>query len=88
LLPSERVIHAQNSEMVRPGLLPDAVQGWINQRRMTSLIVLNQGKIVHDIYIDQTKAVVNISTMADRKFREPGVEDQNVAMFRQIAGAL
>jgi hypothetical protein len=40
------------------------------------------------IYIDQSKDVVIVSTMADRKFREPGVDDQNIAMFRQIAGAL
>ncbi len=39
------------------------------------------------IYIDQAKDVVIVSTAADRKFREPGVDDQNVAMFRQIAGA-
>lgn len=40
------------------------------------------------IYIDQARDVVIISTAADRKFRDPGVDDQNVAMFRQIAGAL
>lgn len=40
------------------------------------------------IYIDQARDVVIISTAADRKFREAGVDDQNVAMFRQIAGAL
>ncbi len=40
------------------------------------------------IYIDQAKDVVIVSTAADRKFRDPGVDDQNVAMFRQIAGAL
>ncbi|SLN63745.1 6-aminohexanoate-dimer hydrolase [Roseovarius litorisediminis] len=40
------------------------------------------------IYIDQTRDVVIVSTAADRKFREPGVRDANIAMFRQIAAAL
>lgn len=40
------------------------------------------------IYIDQTSDVVIVTTAADRQFREPGVNDANVAMFRRIAGAL
>ncbi|MDF1670087.1 MAG: serine hydrolase [Roseovarius sp.] len=40
------------------------------------------------IYIDQTRDVVIVSTAADRMFREPGVNDANVAMFRLIAEGL
>lgn len=40
------------------------------------------------IYIDQTRDVVIVTTAADRQFREPGVNDANVAMFRLIAEAL
>jgi len=40
------------------------------------------------IYIDQQRDVVIVSTAADRKFREPGVGDQNTAIFRQIAAEL
>ncbi len=40
------------------------------------------------IYIDQTRDVVIVTTAADRQFREPGVNDSNVAMFRLIAEGL
>ena len=40
------------------------------------------------IYIDQAKDAVIVVTAADRAFREPGVNDQNVAMFREIVDAL
>ena len=40
------------------------------------------------IYIDQTRDVVIVTTAADRMFREPGVNDANVAMFRLIAEGL
>lgn len=40
------------------------------------------------IYIDQTRDVVIVTTAADRQFREPGVNDANVAMFRLIAEGL
>lgn len=37
------------------------------------------------IYINQGKGVVIASTAADRQFREDGVNDQNIAIFRAIA---
>lgn len=40
------------------------------------------------IYIDQAKDLVIVSTAADRKFKESGVSDANIAMFRKIAEAL
>lgn len=40
------------------------------------------------IYINQPLGVVIATNAADRKFREPGVSDQNVAVFRAIAEAL
>ena len=39
------------------------------------------------IYIDKTAGVVIVSTGADRTFRDDGVIDQNIEMFRQIATA-
>lgn len=39
------------------------------------------------IYIDQTRDVVIAVNSADRQFREAGVNDEMVAMFRQIAAA-
>ena len=40
------------------------------------------------IYIDQNKDVVIVVTAADRKFREPGVNTENVAIFRAMVDAL
>jgi CubicO group peptidase (beta-lactamase class C family) len=40
------------------------------------------------IYIDQPRGILIVTTAADRKFREPGVSDANVEMFRRIAGSL
>jgi len=40
------------------------------------------------IYIDQTRDVVIVTTAGDRMFRESGVNDANVAMFRLIAEGL
>ncbi|MBT8410524.1 MAG: serine hydrolase, partial [Octadecabacter sp.] len=40
------------------------------------------------IYIDRPRGVVIAVNAADRQFREDGVDDQNVAMFRAIAEAL
>jgi CubicO group peptidase (beta-lactamase class C family) len=40
------------------------------------------------IYIDRARDVVIVATSADRAFREPGVKHGNIAVLRQIAGAL
>ncbi|WP_039017166.1 serine hydrolase domain-containing protein [Halocynthiibacter namhaensis] len=40
------------------------------------------------IYIDTARDVVIASNAADRKFREDGVSQQNIAIFREIAASL
>ena len=40
------------------------------------------------IYIDQTRNVVIMTTGADRKFREKGVNHSNIEMFRKLAQIL
>lgn len=40
------------------------------------------------IYVNRPLGVVIAVNAADRKFREPGVNDQNIAMFRRIAESL
>ncbi|UWR02247.1 beta-lactamase family protein [Ruegeria conchae] len=40
------------------------------------------------IYFDQPRGVLIVTTGADRKFREPGVNELNVEMFRKIAQSL
>lgn len=46
---------------------------------------LGRGIYGQFLYIDQERNVVIVVTAGDRDFRKPGVFDQNVAMFRQIA---
>lgn len=40
------------------------------------------------MYFDQPRGVLIVATGADRKFREPGVNEQNIEMFRKIAQSL
>lgn len=40
------------------------------------------------IYIDQARDVVIVSTAADRKFRDAGVSEINIEMFRKLARIL
>lgn len=40
------------------------------------------------LYIDQTRGVVIVVTGADRQFRTPGVNEENIAMLRKIAASL
>ncbi len=40
------------------------------------------------IYFDQPRGVLIVTTGADRKFRDPGVNELNVEMFRKIAQSL
>ncbi|EEE36996.1 beta-lactamase [Rhodobacteraceae bacterium KLH11] len=40
------------------------------------------------LYFDQPRGVLIVTTGADRKFRDPGVSDQNIEMFRKIAQSL
>lgn len=40
------------------------------------------------IYFDQPRGVLIVSTGADRKFRDQGVNEQNIEMFRKIAQSL
>ncbi len=40
------------------------------------------------IYVNRPLGVVVATTAADRKFREPGVANQDIAMFRKIAGSI
>lgn len=40
------------------------------------------------IYVNRPRGIVIVTTAADRKFREPGVATQNIAMFRLIASRI
>lgn len=40
------------------------------------------------IYFDQPRGVLIVTTAADRKFRDPGINEVNIEMFRKIAQSL
>lgn len=62
-------------------------QWWI-PRGAPDGVFMARGIYGQYIYIDQLRDAVIVTTSADRLFREPGVNDSNVAMFRAIAAAL
>ncbi|MDU9004058.1 serine hydrolase domain-containing protein [Sedimentitalea todarodis] len=49
---------------------------------------MGRGAYGQYLYIDQARNVVIVATAADRTFREDGINDDNIAMFRRIADGL
>ncbi|WP_286759231.1 MULTISPECIES: serine hydrolase domain-containing protein [Sulfitobacter] len=62
-------------------------QWWIPQGA-TEGEFMARGVYGQYIYINRADGVVIATNAADRKFRETGVSDQNIAIFRQISAAL
>ena len=62
-------------------------QWWIPQDA-TEGEFMARGVYGQYIYINRADGVVIATNAADRKFREAGVSDQNIAIFRQISAAL
>ena len=62
-------------------------QWWIPKEARDG-VFMARGIYGQYIYIDQPRDVVIVTTGADRQFRDPGVHDVNIAMFRAIAAAL
>ena len=62
-------------------------QWWIPQGA-TEGEFMARGVYGQYIYINRADGVVIATNAADRKFREAGVSDQNIAIFRQISAAL
>ncbi|QFT97186.1 6-aminohexanoate-dimer hydrolase [Roseovarius sp. THAF8] len=75
------------SAPTEPGQIGYGYQWWIPQGAEPGQFMA-RGIYGQYIYIDQGRDVVIVTTAADRAFREPGVNDANIAMFRQIADAL
>ena len=67
-----------------PGDAGYGYQWWIPQGSAPGEY-LARGIYGQYIYIDTARQVVIVTTGADRRFRDPGVNDSNVAMFRTIA---
>ena len=62
-------------------------QWWIPQAA-TEGEFMARGVYGQYIYINRADGVVIATNAADRKFREAGVSDQNIAIFRQMSAAL
>lgn len=70
-----------------PGEIGYGYQWWIPKGAHDGEF-MGRGIYGQYLYIDQAKGVVIATTGADRNFRDPGVNDANVAMFRRIADSL
>ncbi|MDD9725715.1 serine hydrolase [Roseovarius sp. SK2] len=75
------------SAPTEPGQIGYGYQWWIPEGSEPGQFMA-RGIYGQYIYIDQARDVVIVTTAADRAFREPGVNDANIDMFRRIAGAL
>jgi len=70
-----------------PGAIGYGYQWWVPKGAEDGEF-LARGIYGQYIYIDQPRSVVIVLTAADRDFREPGVHERNVAIFRSIAETL
>lgn len=75
------------SAPTQPGEIRYGYQWWIPHGAEDG-IFMARGIYGQYVYIDQPRDIVIVSTAADRQFREEGVTDINIAMFRSIAAAL
>ncbi len=70
-----------------PGQIGYGYQWWIPLGAPEG-VFMARGIYGQYIYIDQFRDVVIVTTAADRRFRETGVNTQNIETFRAIAAAL
>lgn len=74
------------SAPTQPGRVGYGYQWWIPVGA-TEGQFMGRGIYGQYLYIDQQAGVVIVTTAADRRFREAGVNDANIDMFRQIVAA-
>ena len=70
-----------------PGKLGYGYQWWIPQGASAGEF-MGRGIYGQYLYINQEKGMVIATNAADRRFRDAGVTDQNIAIFRAIADSL
>ncbi|SFT35230.1 serine hydrolase domain-containing protein [Sedimentitalea nanhaiensis] len=75
------------SAPTQPGQAGFGYQWWIPLKARPGEF-MGRGIYGQYLYIDQSTGVIIVVTAADRKFRDPGVDDGNVQMFRRIADSL
>ena len=77
----------QASAPTKPGKIGYGYQWWIPSDAKEGEF-LARGVYGQYIYIDQTRDLVIVSTAADRKFRQKGVNRLNIEMFRKLGESL
>ena len=88
IVPAEWIAESvQPSAPTAPGKIGYGYQWWVPIGAHEGEF-LARGIYGQYIYFDQARGVLITSTGADRKFREPGVSDANIEMFRKIAQSL
>ena len=75
------------SAPTEPGNIRYGYQWWIPKAAADG-VFMARGIYGQYMYIDQPRDVLIVTTAADRLFREDGVTDSNVEIFRAIADAL
>lgn len=70
----------------QPGAIGYGYQWWIPKDAVAGEFMA-RGVYGQYIYINRAAGVVIATNAADRRFRDPGVSDRNVEIFRQIAAA-
>ncbi|MEY8840590.1 serine hydrolase domain-containing protein [Cribrihabitans sp. XS_ASV171] len=75
------------SAPTEPGRIGYGYQWWIPVDPRPGE-VLGRGVYGQYLYIDRERDIVIVLTAADRAFREPGVNESNIEMFRMIADRL
>ncbi|GGX51551.1 hypothetical protein GCM10007385_20230 [Tateyamaria omphalii] len=76
----------QASAPTEPGRIGYGYQWWIPVGAEDGQF-MGRGIYGQYLYIDQQAGVVIVTTAADRKFREAGVNEANIDMFREIVAA-
>ena len=74
------------SAPTEPGRVGYGFQWWIPVGAQPGQF-MGRGIYGQYLYLDQQAGVVIVVTAADRAFREPGVHDSNISMFRDIVSA-
>ncbi|WP_171170907.1 serine hydrolase [Ruegeria sp. HKCCA0370] len=88
VVPADWIFEAtQPSAPTAQGKIGYGYQWWI-PRGAHEGEFLARGVYGQYIYFNQPRGVLIVSTGADRKFRDTGVNDQNIEMFRKIAESL
>jgi CubicO group peptidase (beta-lactamase class C family) len=75
------------SAKTKPEKFAYGYQWWVPVGAVAGDEFMGRGIYGQYVYIDKSAGVVIVSTAADKKFRDDGVSDQNVDMFRQITAA-